>query len=174
MKGWQMFYFSSNKKKNLLLRIQIINSTTSKKIDKLLAEGSNSAFITSTIYEEILRALFPGKVSWAVLDEKIISDHIGLGMRGDNPLYEAINTKISQLVESGIASRIIEYERKQSLIKILSQSSHKSESNDKVQLTLYHLGTWFYVLLLFSAFSFLVFITEFLIGCTKMFVTSSY
>ena len=154
---------------NFVFRIQHFNYSTPQQIGNLLAIGSNNAFVTTDDYEHRLQARFSGKVSWAILDEKIISDHIGFGMRGDNPLYEPINIKVFQLLESGITGRIIEYEKKQAFGNITQPSSqNRNENKDKIPLSMYHLESWFYIFLLCSSVSMLVFMIEFLVSCIQL------
>lgn len=89
---------------------------------------------------------------YTILEEKIISDHYGFLFMVNEFMFDAFNRKIVQLVESGVADRIVN-----------SYSVKLNKTEDKhgpVVLTLDHLGIWFIICLGFLTFAMISLVLE--------------
>jgi hypothetical protein len=130
---------------------------------ELLSTGSNRAYVTTTNHETFLRALI-GKTRenapWSVVEEKIISDGRGFMFFSNSSFYEHFNKKLLQLVESGIANKIVEEEEERKLKKSKKRVNKEIEEEEKVKLSLSHLEPWFYALLILLSISVAVFLVE--------------
>lgn len=118
----------------------------------LLSDGSNNAFITDSEYLKFLEKSNKGSVPFTVLKEKVLTNHWGFMLFSNQFIFKAFNTKIPQLVESGIADYIIQKE---------SQFRKNFENASKIPLSLEHLEHWFKFMLFSYALSGVIFILEF-------------
>lgn len=91
-----------------------------------------------------------GKIKFAVLKEKIITDFLSLTTDKNHFLYESMNRKIVQLVESGVADKYVR-----------EQTIHIPEEKiGPVVLTLDHLGFGFQIWLGSLTIAFMFFLLE--------------
>lgn len=86
---------------------------------------------------------------YSVLKEKVISDYVGLVLNKNNFIFDAMNRKVVQLVESGVAQKIIG-----------EQVTKKLEHSGPQVLTLEQLKAGFYIWLVCIAISIFAFIWE--------------
>jgi hypothetical protein len=93
---------------------------------------------------------------YLVLAEKILSDHWSFIFDDrNNFIFEAFNRKVLQLIESGIARKIIEESTK---------FREASESHEPKVLTMHHVGVWFIIWICFLCGATAVFVVELLLS----------
>jgi hypothetical protein len=96
-------------------------------------DGSNRALLVHTEvfkhYQNL--AAIDNKSNFVVLKQKVISDFAGIFMEINNYMFDVLNDKVTQLVESGIID------------KFLKTSNPPQDRNDPIVLSLEHLQTWF-------------------------------
>jgi phosphoribosyl-ATP pyrophosphohydrolase len=120
-------------------------------ITELLVDGSNRGVITDSNWLSVLMRQSEGTFKYTKLEEKIISDHWGFVFPVDSFMFKAFDRKISQLVESGIAQKIVEE---------FVEFSEEKPSDDPAVLTLGHLDIWFYALMGLLCVALLCFLAE--------------
>jgi hypothetical protein len=138
-----------------------------KGIPELLTPGSNRAVFIENHDEKIIRANEKGKVLYAVLEEKVISDGLGFSLQANQFLYTPYNQKVTQLIESGIAKSIDEKEQEKIIQKMTNFKIHEKKvvkRDHKVVLTFEHLGVWFRIYLLLLGIASAVFLGEWIVG----------
>jgi hypothetical protein len=97
-----------------------------------------------------------GNFRYLVLAERILSDHWSFIFEDrNNFMFEAFNRKVLQLVESGIAAKIIEDSTK---------FRETPELHEPKVLTLNHVGVWFVIWLCFLCGAAAVFVVELLVN----------
>jgi hypothetical protein len=131
-------------------RIKILSDNTS--IVDLLTDGSNNAFITDTMHLRFLEKSLNGSTRFTVLKEIIVPDYLGLAFVNNDYMFKSVNNIISQLYESGIAELIVAREAAVKYLQIVPED---------VQLSLNHLGIWFYICLFMLLAASVVFVLEF-------------
>lgn len=119
-------------------------------MEKFLSDGSKNGIILDTDLVEGYLRLSKGKLRLTELAQKIVFNHKSFIFERNHFLYSAFNTKITQLVESGIAKKIIsdfgnDYE------------IERAQAPGPAVLSLAHLGVGFLVCLFFLLISFLCF-----------------
>lgn len=152
-----------------------MDEATPEKVRDLLIDGSKRALITFDKAQKLYESNFSGKVPWSVLDEKIISDHVGFVSYHTHFFYKHFNWKIMQLVESGIAKVIVEHEEKYSWYRDqkIEVVNKLNDEDQKTILTVGLLGPWFIGLMVFLSLSAVVFAIE-LFGWKNKFSNSKY
>jgi hypothetical protein len=104
------------------------------KFEDLLADGSNTAFITDTDHLIFLEKSLNGSKRFTKLQEIILSDHVGLMFSNLDFMLKPVNRIITQLLESGITDWIIKNE---------TTIKYKEKDDKAMPLTLHHLWFWF-------------------------------
>lgn len=117
----------------------------------VLQEGSNKGFITGSDAVTVLMNSMETKPIFSVLKEKVITDYCGFSMPTNAFMFESINRKVVQFVESGLAEELM---KKYQWKNILHE-----EGGPKV-LTFEHLHAGFSVWLASCAIAVLVFLCE--------------
>jgi hypothetical protein len=120
-------------------------------IANLLQDGTNRGFITDTDWLSVLVKAAKGNVQFTKLNERIISNYWGLSFDSTSFIYKAFDRKICQLVESGIAEKIVS-----------EFVSYRSEEvvDEPVVLTLSHLEYWFFAWAALLALALVCFVVE--------------
>lgn len=106
--------------------------------------------ITSDIYE-ILFNMENGTIDLTRLEDSVISDQIGCIFRRMSILMEPFNQKVIQFAEAGLTEKIVNNDKEHFYIE---------PPDDKIVLTLAHLGIGFYIWLGCIAISFMFFLFE--------------
>jgi hypothetical protein len=133
---------------------------------KLLADGSNRAFVTDRDWYEALEYKSQGKAKFAILEEIVLSDHWGFRFEVNSFMYEPFNRKIVQLVESGLADVIV---------KNATKIWRNIETEDEhVPLAIDHLAVWFYLWLILLGIALLAFSLEIVLNVCGGFGNISY
>ena len=117
-------------------------------------DGSNNAFITDSEFLSFLEKSVNGTKKFTKLGEKILSNHWGFQFMTNDFMFKAFNTKVKQLVESGLAELII---------KNATSANVPKSSNQPVVLTMIHLEIWFKILIMMMIIAFLSFFIEIII-----------
>lgn len=134
-------------------RIHTIADNFDTSLGELLADGVKRAVITDSIHITSLTKSRGGIFKYKIMREKIISDYLSLMMVDpNNTLRTAFDQKMQQLVEAGIASKIVNDATKLNL---------QIGAEGPEILTLNHLEVWFIIWLYGLLVAFLVFIAEF-------------
>lgn len=128
---------------------------------QLLAVESKKAYIISAEMEKVYRLNLSGNVPWNILEEKVITDYVGFKFGVDHFYFESFNQKVFQLIESGIANLIVDEEYKNNLLK--KMKTIENFDINKSKLTLQHLDTWFYALLILLSLATVVFFCELMV-----------
>jgi hypothetical protein len=97
-----------------------------------------------------------GAFKYSVLPERIRSYHRGFKMHPNHFMFEVLNRKMRQLVESGIAKVLLEKET-------FKKKPEEVGSKEPVPLNLEHLAVWFKILLVLLYIALFVFFLEFLV-----------
>lgn len=122
--------------------------------DEFFKNGVNHGAILNS---EDVRHLSFGWDRWKIsapyvqLKEKIISDYMGLALYKNSFMYELMNRKVVQFMESGLA---------QSLVNSYRYIKKTADKNEPNVLTLQHLQAGFYVWLACIVVSLIVFMLE--------------
>lgn len=119
---------------------------------QLLVDGSKRAIYTSDEFLQSFIKSSDGKFKYLKLKERIVSDHISYIFERNYFMFEAYNRKILQLVESGIAAKIIQG---------YNQKTGELAEDGPAVLTLEHLSVGFEIWLLFLLVSSVCFLFEF-------------
>jgi hypothetical protein len=121
-------------------------------LGEVLTDGSKNAVPTDTFTLKMLAKESKNIFNLKIMKEKVISDHLSFMIQDrNNYLFKRFDEKLSRLVESGIAKKIVdEY----------TTVRHDEEEQEPKQLTLDHLGLWFIFLLCGLAGSLVVLLTE--------------
>jgi hypothetical protein len=141
-----------------------------KDIIRTMAPGSNLAFLVTNNYEKLIKKRCRRNLPYILLKTKVISDSMGFGFSPNFFLFDNFNTKIVQLIESGIARKIVEEEE----IRITEKLGNftirkKKEKEDKRKvLRLEHLGIWFQILLILLSAASGVFAVEWIVGMVTL------
>lgn len=134
-------------------RINTAHDTYESSLDVLLADGVKKAVITDTNHVSSLAKLSNGTFKYKIMKEKIISDHLSFIMVDPNNfLRKTFNHKMQQLVEAGIAKKIVNDATK--TFKLVGAEGPEI-------LTLNHLEVWFIIWLYGLLVALLVFVVEF-------------
>jgi hypothetical protein len=110
-----------------------INQTVS--LVDLLADGSNNAFITDTEELNFIEKSLKGSKKFTRLQETILTDHLGLEFPSVGIFTQIFDRIISRLQESGISDMLIKSEA--------TWNFHEPD-DEKVKLSLDHMGIWLY------------------------------
>jgi hypothetical protein len=124
-----------------IARFHFIENKEVERFLKNLILGSNRALLGSSTKD----IDYLNTANYKVLDEKIISDHLGIPFPLNHFMFDAMNDKVVRLVESGIIENIMKVKPK------------KPSDDEPTVLTLDHLLIWFYLgmaLLLITTFVF--------------------
>jgi hypothetical protein len=142
-----------------------------EKISQFLSPGSNRALFVENHEEKIFRANEKGKVLYAVLEEKVISDGLGYSLEANEFLFKHYNEKVTQLVEAGIAKYIDDKEQEKIIRKVTNFTVHKKKMkvDHKIVLNFEHLGIWFRIFLLLLGTASTVFLSEWIVGMSEVF-----
>lgn len=129
-------------------------------ITDLLVEGSDRGLITDTSFFSLMLYYTNGTFKYTRLEEKIISDHYGFMFTVNHFIFKALNSKVVQLVESGIADRNVK--------DFCSRCKSRGGDNDEpAVLTLDHLGIWFLIWIGFMIVCFVSFLGELVTDARK-------
>lgn len=118
---------------------------------QLLVEGADRGLTLNSDYLRYYLWVMKTKPPFSLLKEKIISDNIGFLLDGNSFMFEPINKKVSQFVESGLSQRIMKNYR--------ATNWNDDETGPQV-LTLDHLGAGFGLWLVCICSTILVFLCE--------------
>lgn len=122
-------------------------------IKKLLTDGSKRAVVITSEIRDILYALDKGKIDLTRLEESIITDNMALVLRSDNFMTLPFHQKIMRLAEAGVTTYAVKNDE---------QHFYIEPPEDKIVLTLGHLGTGFFIWLGCLGFATIFFMLEFL------------
>lgn len=103
---------------------------------RVLSDGSKTAVV---IHSEVFQKLFveaKGQNDYTSLEETVITDHAAFFLPRKSFMVEPFNRKVMQLVEAGIAEKIV---------KSYDKHFGVEEPDDHIVLTLGHLGFGFYI-----------------------------
>jgi hypothetical protein len=145
---------------NKLERIQpeeTHESTNWTYVQNLLADGSNTGYVTSSRTLERLQH-FAGKTKETfkstVLDEKIITNYRGFAFDISEHIFKSFNQRIVQMFETGISKHLVE--------SMTPLPKEIEPPNGPVKLTFNHIGIWFYIWAICLTFGLSFFFIEFL------------
>ena len=137
-----------------------------EQLNKILADGSKRAVITDSNHVSSLAKSTDGDFNYKVMEEKIISDHLSFMMEDrTNFLHKIFDRKMQQLVEGGIAKKIV---NDASRIKL-----KKSDSGPNI-LTLHHVKIWFIIWLYGLLVAFLAIVVEFVFKYVEKKIIKTY
>lgn len=128
-------------------------------IDSVLMDGSRTGIVVASDQLYVLVNRSKKKFQHRVLQEKIITNHVGFLLPPNSFIYEGFNRKIVQLVEAGLMQRYVAEHTG-------DYKEPEEEDGDPVVLNLDHLGIGFEICLLFLTIAFAVFIFEFI--CVRL------
>lgn len=146
------FQFCSCRIKERLSIVASLNGMLKR--DEFFKNGVNRATILNSEDVRLLSFAFDRReisAPWVQLKEKIISDYMGLALYKNSFMYELINRKVVQFMESGLAQSLVDSYR------YIKKHADKIEPN---VLTLEHLQAGFYVWLACIVVSLIAFIME--------------
>ena len=131
-------------------------------LNELLVDGSNRAVITDSNHVTSLAKAFGGVFKHKIMKEKIISDHMSFMMEDrSNIFHKLFDRKMQQLVEAGIASKIIKDSTKVNFV---------DDSGQPEILTFNHIEIWITIWFLGVSVSVFAFLVEVLFKNKKKFV----
>lgn len=123
-------------------------------VTQFLFDGANrGVLIPDDDIISVMNFGMEGRFKYTKLAERITHNHKGFLLRKNSFFYEAFNRKLEQLVESGIARKLVD--------QAMNLNEEKESDDGPVVLTLEHLGVGFKITLLFLLISFVVFLLEF-------------
>jgi hypothetical protein len=118
----------------------------------ILVDNSKRAIIINEYRLISLAKKSEEALKYKLLKEKLISDHLSFLLQDKkNLLFNMFDRKLTQLVESGIAKKIVEN---------FTAIKPTEEDHEPKQLTMDHLGIWFVFLLGGVGIAFAVFMIE--------------
>jgi hypothetical protein len=104
----------------------------------------------------LLEKTLNGKKKFTQLKEIVVSDHAGFKFFNEALMFKPIDRIVGQLVESGIAKRIVEQEATQ---------TNQESSDAPVALSMHHLKIWFPVAIFMLVVALVAFIGELFVTC---------
>jgi hypothetical protein len=121
-------------------------------LDEVLTDGSKNAIPIDTFKLKMLTKKSKSIMSHKIMKQRVISDHLSFLVQDKyNFLFKRFDEKLSQLVESGIAKKIVDD---------YTAVRYREEEQEPKRLTLDHLGLWFIFLLCGLVGSFAVLLIE--------------
>lgn len=129
-------------------------------IKGFLADGSRRAVIVSSDIYEILFIKEEGNIELTRLEDSIITDHMAFNVRKDSVLIVPFNQKILEFADAGIID-----------LKSHEKHFYVAPPDDKIVLTLFHLGIGFYIWLSCVAICLIFFLFEVFL---KKYLSRSY
>lgn len=120
----------------------------------------------SSQWEKLQRYLAMENASWSILEEKIISDQSGFLFPNEHFLFESFNEKIIQMVESGIANFIVNKEDRELFKETANNTVTRKivPDDENTVLAVFHLGNWFFGLLIALSLAGTVFFIELIVA----------
>lgn len=124
-------------------------------VSNLLSDSSKRGVaVSSELLAHLLKAS-KGKLKINELDEKIISNHVSYTFTKNDYMFKPFNNKLVQLVEAGLADYYVKH--------YANPYTQEGQMDERVVLTLDHLGTGFLIVFLFLIAAFQCFLMEHLV-----------
>jgi hypothetical protein len=135
-----------------------------------MTPGANLAFLVINNEEKLYKARYKMDLPYVLLQTKVISDSMGFGFPPNFFLFDNFNMKIVQLIESGIARKIVEEEETKvsETLGNFTIRKKKEKEDRKIVLSLSHLGIWFQILLILLSAASGVFVVEWIVGMVTL------
>lgn len=143
-----------------------------KFVENYLSDGSKRGLIIITLDLSNLNKNSKGTFKHKMLEEKLLSNHVGFSFSKNSLMFDAVNKKIVRLVESGLAALYVN--------KLTYKSKIEDDEGPKV-LTIGQLSAGFEIWLTCLFIALLCFITEItvlgflkrILACAVKFVTKN-
>jgi hypothetical protein len=131
-------------------------------------EHSNkfSALLHRKLFRATVTSASGKKPFFDYIEEDILTLHFSILLKKHNPLNRVFNTKIDQLVQSGIVQHLVAGQFAHSK-KVTDKQNEEEKHEIPEQLTMEHFEFCFYAVLIGLALSCFVFLLELLIGLSS-------
>lgn len=106
--------------------------------EDLLGDGMNNALITTSDYLKWMTFLTRGQFKYTQLKERIMSAEVGFVFHVNHFFFKAYNRKMTQMVEGGLFE-FYKAHADSSKIPVIMKS------DERITLTMDHIGVWFVI-----------------------------